>query len=249
MTLNRPRSHLSGPGEPPNPGGSKRTSIPDTFEGIKTEVVQMGKTVVKASRDEFTRRVTEHVLDAYGIGTIDDDDRVDASIAAVFDWTKRNFAFTNDPIGAELIKSPNRMFKELTEVPRALKQILGDDLAEAVKGQKDLRIQRRDFVENLNAIVHPPCVDMGNNLVCPKMRGDCDDSALLIGGMLASVGIEPRFALGGNPGKSGECEYFHVWVQGMGSSGWIDMDITRPESYLGWTWPHFGCVVHEDIFS
>jgi len=73
------------------------------------------------------------------------------------------------------------------------------------------------------------------------MSGDCDDMAVMLGSLLRSIGVDVAFKFGGE--QEGDlCNWHHVWVQALSSGGWVDLDITRPESDIGWSWPNFGCV-------
>lgn len=59
-----------------------------------------------------------------------------------------------------------------------------------------------------------------------KMRGDCDDLALLAATLGMAAGFPARFVVLGFQGDRGP--YAHVYTELLGPEGWLDMDATRP---------------------
>ncbi len=77
---------------------------------------------------------------------------------------------------------------------------------------------------------------------------NCDEASTFMATMLAAGGIKSRFILGGRPGESGACEWHHIWAQGLTPAGWIDMDVSEPDSTYGWSFP-FKCHDTVEIFD
>ena len=63
----------------------------------------------------------------------------------------------------------------------------------------------------------------GRNGKLGIFMGDCDDLATLLATLVASIGVETRFAFGG----SREAGIHHVWVQTYDEKDekWVDMDL------------------------
>lgn len=54
--------------------------------------------------------------------------------------------------------------------------------------------------------------------------GDCDDKAMLLAALLASIGHQVRFiAVAFQPGQ-----FVHVWLQDWVGGAWLDLEPTEP---------------------
>jgi hypothetical protein len=161
-------------------------------------------------------------------------------MAALYQWTKNNFRYINDPDDREVISTPRVQIADIMTPPSVIRAILGDRLIDQMMhyGAKD------EIVERLEGQIHAPgCFRAsltGPGGVHPRTSGDCDEGATFLSTMLLAAAIPARFRFGGSENSDSSPNWHHVWVQGQNEMGdWVDMDITEPDKKLGWFFPAF----------
>lgn len=117
----------------PRNGEVKRTSLPDTFDGIRFEIGRMAQYVKEAARDPIVMRQALEIQSTYGKMVSDyaemsgmrlgQADRKALKLQAIDDWCRDHFVYVNDPPNIEVIQTPRRMVKE-TKVPARVLEFL-----------------------------------------------------------------------------------------------------------------------------
>jgi transglutaminase-like putative cysteine protease len=147
-----------------------------------------------------------------------------AEMQAIHAFLTRTFRYIHDPPGREVLATPVFLIRQLRQPDEIIKAVL----------LKKQELGIASFDHNF------------------RMSEDCDGAATLSATLLAGAGIISRFRLGGETlfaGNSSQCNFHHVWAQGLTQHGWIDMDITEPNQPLGWFFPAFGCYGTVEIFD
>jgi hypothetical protein len=224
-------------------GTARRIGITDDMAGIQFEVGRMIDYVRYYSRDPLVVKTVEllsHNCKAK-------DHRCLAQ--TIFEWTKANFLFLNDPIDAEKIKSAHRQISELSTPKEVLGWILKPIIGKHIPGSV--------IDAPLNpVVVKSPFKKTSTDELAwvpdPKIVGDCDEGSSLLATLLASAALMPRFRFGGiwstENGKK-ICAWHHVWVQVKLDEGWVDLDVTEEQSKFGWYFPGFRCLESQAIFK
>lgn len=221
------RRHAFGDplGEPsPGPGTNRVRKIPNDVRGITFEIGRMIRYIRDFRADAMVVKIARRVVELCAAKD------KKCEMAAIFLWVRNNFRYVNDPVNAEVIATPSQQLRELLTPPEVIERILGPDLVRQLKG-----------------------FGLGYSLLAaaqPKVSGDCDEGAILLGTMLAAVGITPRLRFGGTMGGS-ECNYHHVWIQALNeeTGEWVDMDVTETKAVLGWFHRGFDCYGFLPIFE
>lgn len=167
-------SEKKDPDGPLKPGEARRLVIPDSFDGIRFEVGRMVKMVEEARKDPLVITTARRIaaLSITSRKPKNNEERNLLILKGIHRWCKENFVYVDDPVGVELIQTPNRMLREL-EIPPQLHMLMWKPIAKAV----------------------------GGKLPRPMMTGDSDESSILGLSLAAAVGIYPlRVCLGGNGG-------------------------------------------------
>jgi hypothetical protein len=233
MTHPRYRGALLGGsslGRPLAEGETRRQPLTDDMAGINFEVEKMAGYVRDFSNDPLVVKLVETLVQACPMK-----DRK-CQAATLFAWLKAHFLFLNDPVDREKIKTPHRFVRELETPREIIAWILAPLVGRDIPG--GLLAAPRNFVA-----IQAPLRDL-SWVPDPKFVEDCDGSATILATLLAAAGIVPRFRFGGLPiVENGEevCGWHHVWVQAQLDGGWVDMDVTEPESTFGWFFPAFRC--------
>lgn len=72
------------------------------------------------------------------------------------------------------------------------------------------------------------------------MAGDCDDKAVLLNALAASIGFSTRFCA---IGVGSDSEFSHVMAQAKLGAAFINMETILPDVELGWFPPDATCVM------
>lgn len=155
------------------PGEINRFKLPDSFDGIRFTVGRMVKMIEGARKDPLVIATARKIAAlATSRRKMKDGEKNIWVLKAIHAWCKENFECVEDPVGIELIQTPNRMLREL-QIPPQLHMLMWKPIAKALGGKL------------------PP----------PKMTGDSDESSILGLSLAAAVGIDPlRIRLGGTGG-------------------------------------------------
>lgn len=194
---------------PPKRGEHYRTRVSDTWDGIRFELGRMVEIVKHSIGDPLVVDTAKFII----AGIEDPDQRRNpiAILAAQYDWIRGCFQYVSDPVGLEVVQTPQRMLR----MGRIPSQIMGAILSPifAARNGRDLGdVSPHEIVP-----------------VAAKIMGDCDEASVLCATLPAAVGIRTRFRLGGSEGMEG---YHHVWAQAdpYGTGAWgYDMDPTEKE--------------------
>lgn len=162
----------------PKPGETRHTPVPDTFDGIRYAVGRMIRMIQDARKDplviSLARKIAAVASDPPGPAPCGQELYWLRGIHA---WCRANFQFVNDPVGIELIQTPNRMLREL-QIPSELHAAVWAPIGKAI----------------------------GGKLPEPKMTGDADEATIISMALAAAVGIEPlRIQFGGADGTAYTC--------------------------------------------
>lgn len=213
---------------PPESGQVIRTSLPDTFDGIRYEIGKMVNYVKAAATDPFMIEHTRAIVDGYSQAaaamngnSLAGIDPKSLAIEALEGWCREHYSYVNDPPNIEVIQTPKRMVKQ-TMIPAAVTKDVMAPIFEAM------------------TIALGPAV--AEYEVPGLTAGDCDEGSTLMNAHCAAWGnssgemssansdrIRPiRFRFGGNGGT-----LHHVWARPyLGDQG-IDSDLTEPTYGLG----------------
>lgn len=157
------------------PGESKSFKIPEEVDGIRFTVGRMAKMVEEARKDPLVISTARKIsaLSTTGRKIANGDrQRNWFVLKGIHAWCRDNFEYVSDPVGVELIQTPNRMLREI-QIPPQLHMLMWKPIAKA----------------------------LGGKLPRPKITGDSDESAILGLALAAAVGIAPlRVMFGGNGG-------------------------------------------------
>lgn len=229
----------SSPKRPPiGDGEMKAQPLSDTLDGIKFEVAKLVDYVKYYSQgqdgDDLVVKTVEEI--AHACPSKDKN----CLAETLFNWVKSRFIFMNDPYGGEKIKTATRQLRDL-ETPREVLAVILAPLL-AMKPVEGSVLPQLGQVVVRRSDIDLKWVPMA------KSVGDCDEASAFMATMLAAGGIKSRFILGGRPNAEGACEWHHIWCQGLTPSGWVDMDVSEPDSTYGWSFP-FKCHDTIEIFD
>lgn len=222
------RSAVSSPS--PRSGEIRRTSLPDTFDGIRFEIGRMLQYVKDSVHDPTVLRKAAEIQRSGGSRMSGPDGRA-LGIQAIDDWCREHFRYVNDPPNVEVIQTPGRMVKQ-TEVPVEVIQYLMTPFYDAFQ---KAGVDASDYV--------PP----------PTYVGDCDEGVTQMTGLCACTfgpgspsmkGARPSearyfFQFGGNEGT-----LHHVWSKTMLDGVEYHADHTEPGYKLG---DHSPFDAYEDV--
>lgn len=156
------------------PGETRSTKLPDSFDGIRYTLGRMVKMIQESRKDPLVIGTARKIaaLSLPGRKIRKDHPREWWILKGIYGWCKDNFVYVDDPVGIELIQTPNRMLREL-EIPPQLQTLMWKPIAKV----------------------------MGGKMPRPKMTGDSDESATIALALAAAAGIGPlKLCLGGQAG-------------------------------------------------
>lgn len=220
----------------------------EDMQALRKMVADMLEEIHRDSGDPIVWRTTRMISMACAVDHMPtEEERKDCTIQSVWKWLKNNVMYVNDPSGKEVEVAPAQLIADLKTPPNVLAAVLGPVLGDAILGYSAVNIPK-DQVMNLNPVFARSCLALsGGKSLCAKSVEDCDSLARLPAAMLKSVGIPVRLVVGGHIDHDGSCAFHHIWIQAQNSKEkWIDMDLTRPESTLGWYWKKFECIEYTD---
>lgn len=203
----------------PGTGEVRRTSLPDTFDGIRYEIGRMVQYVKDARKDPLVVDTARLAAVHFGKFVEEMSAREGKPISAhnnktimlegIDIWCRHHFAYVNDPANIEYMQTQRRMIKT-TKVPREVLEHIMQPFYAAME-KTDPSFARSSY--------SPP----------PLYIGDCEEAVSLMLGMCAALDITPvRFRFGGNGGT-----LHHVWGKIQADGEWYDSDLTEPEYKLG----------------
>lgn len=166
------------PAEPPSikPGETRTASFPDVADGIRYTIGRMIQMIRDARKDVLVISLARKIA-AVSISDLGAVSPQLYWLRGIHAWCRANFQFVNDPVGIELIQTPNRMLRELL-IPQELHTAVWAPIGQA----------------------------LGNKLPEPKMTGDADEATVISLALAAAIGISPlRIAGGGTDGTIHTC--------------------------------------------
>jgi hypothetical protein len=233
------RAAVSAPS--PRSGEVLRTTLPDTFDGIRFEIGRMGQYVKDSVHDSAVRRQAAEIQGTYGRMIHDtvsmngdslstSDERV-LKLQAIDEWCREHFRYVNDPPNIEVIQTPGRMVKQ-TKVPtNVIRYIMAPFYDAFVAANPSFHVESYE----------PP----------PTYVGDCDEGVVEMQGLCActfkgktslngpSDNARLFFQFGGNEGT-----LHHVWAKVLIDGTEYHADHTEPGYKLG---DHSKFDAYEDV--
>lgn len=195
----------------PAPGETLRTPIPDTFDGIRYEIGRLVKYIEEGHKDPAVIATAQKIA-ALAAGTarqlkrkVNRDTRDLIWLEGIHAWCHANFEHVSNPANVELLKTPQRMIREL-EVPEQLSRAVWEPIrdqmaAAAAKDPAKLK------------------------LPAPRITGNSALAACLALTLAAAVGITPlRLRFGGAGGT-----LHYAWGSANADGRWTDVDILLPK--------------------
>lgn len=222
------RSAVSAPS--PRSGEVKRTSLPDTFDGIRFEIGRMVQYVRDSVSDPAVRRKAAEIQGGVPARLGGPDDRA-LRLRTIDEWCRSHFRYVNDPPNVEVIQTPGRMVKQ-TEVPVEVLENIMTPFYDA--------FARSGF----DALAYVPP---------PTYVGDCDEGVTAMTGLCVCTFGRGGAGMGG-PGNP-EVRYFfqfggnegtlhHVWAKTLMDGVEYHADHTEPGYKLG---DHSPFEAYEDV--
>lgn len=161
-------------------GETRVTKLPDSMDGIRFTVGRMVKMIEEGRKDplviETARKIAALATSGRKLkgGGRERDLWV---LKAIHAWCRANFEFVKDPVGVELLQTPNRMLMQLA-IPPLLHKAMWEPIGKV----------------------------LGGKMPAPKMNGDADEATTLSLALAAAVGIAPlKIMLGGAEGAVYTC--------------------------------------------
>lgn len=204
---------------PPGEGRVIRTSLPDTFDGIRFEIGRMAKYVAEARRDPVVIDAARMAASQWATlvarlseqegNPIDVHNNKTIALEGIDIWCRNHCVYQSDPAGIELIQTSKRMIKA-AKMPRAVLESFMEPFYRALEKEN-------------------PAFSRVANPAAQICSMDCDEGAILVCSMAAAIDITPvAFAFGGDGGT-----LHHTWARVMADGTWYDSDITEPSYRLG----------------
>lgn len=195
----------------PAPGEIVRTALPDSLDGIRFEIGRLVKYVQEGHKDPLIIATAEKIVElaagtARKLGRkVTTGTRELIWLEGIHAWCHKNFEHVENPAGAEVIKTPARMLREL-EIPEGLAMAFWEPIRDSMAkadGKDPLKLK----------------------LPKPKVTGSTAISSCLVLTLAAAAGIAPvRFAFGGHHGS-----FHYLWGSVFASGKWHDVDILLPK--------------------
>lgn len=156
------------------PGETRLTKLPDSLDGIRFTVGRMVQMIKESRKDPLVITTARKIAGISLPGRKIQGDRTREwwILKGIHAWCRDRFQYVDDPVGVELIQTPNRMLREL-DIPSQLHMAMWKPIGKA----------------------------MGGKMPRPMMTGDSDESTTLVLALAAAVGISPlKVCLGGTQG-------------------------------------------------
>ena len=189
--------------------------FPDGSEGIQYQLERMVKFIQAGRKDpvviETARDIAHLSVQVSGqLGReVTDDNRDLVHLEGIHAWCRERFAYVQDPVGIELIQTPQKMLRGLQVTPEAL-----ESYWKPIRKAMEVTLASK-----YGAAVAAATVP------APKMVGDSDEAVVIVLALAAAIGIEPlRMRLGGK-----EDVFHYVWGSAVVMGAWHDVDILHPE--------------------
>jgi hypothetical protein len=187
----------------PKPHEVIRTPLPDSMDGIRFEIARISKYIMDGCKDPLVIATAQKIAEI-SIGTarqlkrkITEGTRKLIVLKGIHAWCHANFEHVSNPAGAEVIKTPARMFREL-DIPEEFARAIWEPI-------------RDSMARNPEKLTLPK----------PKITGSCGVAVCLLLTLAAAVGITPmRMRLGGHTGT-----VHYVWGNVHANGRWHDVDI------------------------
>lgn len=189
----------------------QRTALPDSFDGIRYEIGRIVKYIQDGHKDPAVISMAQKIAEL-AAGTarqlkrkVNKDTRELIWLEGIHAWCHANFEHVSNPAGVELLKTPQRMMREL-EIPEALSRSvwepIRDQMASAA-GKDPAKLK----------------------LPSPKITGNSAMAGCLLLTLAAAVGITPiRLRFGGTDGT-----LHYAWGSVYDQDRWHDVDILLPK--------------------
>lgn len=195
----------------PAPNETVRTPLPDSFDGIRYEIGRIVKYIQEGHKDPAVIATAQKIAElASGTARqlkrkVNSDTRDLIWLEGIHAWCHANFEHVSNPAGAELLKTPQRMIREL-EIPellsRAVWEPIRDQMA-AAAGKNPAKLK----------------------LPSTKITGNSAMAACLVLTLASAVGITPlRLRFGGHDGT-----LYYAFASAYASDRWHDVDILLPK--------------------
>lgn len=191
----------------PGPGEIRRSSLPDSADGIRYECARMIRFIQEGRKDPLVIETARKVAEL-GAGTarqlgreVTNENRSLIQLEALHAWCRDQFEYIADPVAVELIQTPARQLRRL-EFPEEMASGIWAPIRKAMAAREGRS------AESLT-------------LPRPKMCGDSDEAVIISLALAASLGIEPlKMRLGGSRGS-----IHYVWGAAWAAGAWQDFDI------------------------
>lgn len=191
----------------PKPHENVRTPIPDSMDGIRFEIARISKYITEGCKDPLVLSTAQKIAEL-SLGTarqlrrkVTEETRNLIILKGLHAWCHANFEHVSNPAGAEVIKTPTRMLREL-EIPEEFAKALWEPIRSAMaKDPQKLTLPK------------------------PRVTGSCGVAVCLLLTLAAAVGITPmRMRFGGHGGT-----IHYVWGNIHAAGRFHDVDILLPK--------------------
>jgi hypothetical protein len=191
----------------PKPGEVVKSAIPDSMDGIRFEVGRISQYITEGCKDPLVIAAAQKIAElsigaARKLGRkVTEKTRDLIALKGIHAWCHAHFEHVPNPAGAEVIKTPNRMLREL-EIPEELARAFWEPIRDSMaKKSKKLAMPK------------------------PRITGSSGVAVCLLLTLAAAVGITPmRMRFGGHEGV-----VHYVWGQVFAGNRWHDVDILLPK--------------------
>lgn len=191
----------------PNPGEVIRTPLTDSMDCIRLEVARLSKYIIDGAKDPLVIATAQKIAEL-SLGTarqlkqgVTDKTRHLITLKGIHAWCHATFEHVSNPVGAEIMKTPARMLREL-EIPEEFARALWEPIRDAMaKKREKLTLPK------------------------PRITGSSGVAVCLLLTLLAAVGITPlKMRFGGEQGM-----VHYVWGNVYAAGKWHDVDILLPK--------------------
>lgn len=194
----------------PKPGAAMRYEPPGAFDGIRFEVQRLTKYIQEGHKDPAAIATAQKIAElaagtARELGReVTEKNRDLIFLEGIHAWCRDRFEHVSNPAGAELIKSPARMLREL-RIPEALSTAMWEPIRNSMAwaAKKD---------------------PMRLRLPLPKVTGSSAVSTCFVLTLAAAAGVTPlRMRFGGH-----DRTLHYMWGSAHVDGEWRDADIMLP---------------------
>lgn len=195
----------------PGPNETLRTPLPESFDGIRYEIGRIMKYIQEGHKDPIMIATAQKIAEL-AAGTarqlkrkVNKDTRNLIWLEGIHAWCHANFEHVSNPVGAEVLKTPARMLREL-EIPEALSRAVWEPIRDqmaAAAGKDSAKLK----------------------LPNQRITGNSALAATLALTLAAAVGITPlRLRFGGTDGT-----LHYAFASAHAGDRWHDLDILLPK--------------------